>query len=87
MIQYIQMETNKRKKGNELFKNVIKRLEDKAPEGNREFAEITYDELKDALDEIAKDLVYNYLIFEKEVSFDIFLSNLKIYLYIIKNRL
>lgn len=81
------MNTNKDKKKNILLEGFIKRLEDRIPEDKLALTDITYDELKDALDEIAKDLVYNYLIFEKEVSFEIFISNLIIYLNIIKNRL
>lgn len=81
------MNTIKGEKKNILLESFIKRLDNKIPGEREDLANITYDELKDALDEIGKDLVYNYLIFEKEVSFEVFLSNLKIYLNIIRNRL
>ncbi|SCG81940.1 hypothetical protein DW1_0320 [Proteiniborus sp. DW1] len=48
---------------------------------------ISEQELINALDDIGKDLVYNYLIFGKEVSFKVFVSNLEIYLNILKTRL
>ncbi|WIV13338.1 hypothetical protein [Proteiniborus sp. MB09-C3] len=70
-----------------MLKNFIKKLDDMIPEERELLTSITYEELEEALDEIGRDIVYNYLIFEKEVSFEVFLSNLKIYLSIIKNRL
>lgn len=42
--------------------------------------EITDNELIEALEETGKDIIYNYLIFKKDVPFEIFLRNLKIYL-------
>ena len=45
---------------------------------------ITDHEMKEAAEETAKDLVYNYLIFEKDVSFEIFIRNLTIYLNLVK---
>lgn len=42
--------------------------------------EITDNELIEAIEETGKDIVYNYLIFKKDVPFEVFLRNLKIYL-------
>lgn len=81
------MSTHKRKTENIMLKNFIKKLDDMIPEERELLTTITYEELEEALDEISRDIVYNYLIFEKEVSFEVFLSNLKTYLSIIKNRI
>lgn len=37
-------------------------------------------ELKEALDEIGRDLIYNYFIFKKDVTYKDFIENLKLYL-------
>ncbi len=81
------MNTQKKKTENVMLRSFIRKLDDLISEEDEALTNITYEELKEALEEIGKDLVYNYLIFEKEVSFEVFLSNLKIYLNIIKNRL
>lgn len=41
---------------------------------------VTGEELKVALEDIGRDLVYNYLIFGQDVSYDLFINNLKTYL-------
>ncbi|WP_265450690.1 hypothetical protein [Clostridium sp. cpc1] len=43
---------------------------------------VTDEELKIALDQIGRDLVYNYLLFGQDVTVDIFIKNLKRYLYL-----
>lgn len=72
---------------NIMLNKFIEILKDTFPEDSYSLNDISEQELKAALDDIGKDLVYNYLIFGKEVSFKIFSSNLKIYLNILKTRL
>ncbi|MCB5560467.1 hypothetical protein FYJ27_09605 [Anaerosalibacter bizertensis] len=43
---------------------------------------VTDEELKIALDQIGRDLVYNYLLFGQDVTVDMFIENLKRYLYL-----
>ncbi|HHV26997.1 hypothetical protein [Anaerosalibacter bizertensis] len=43
---------------------------------------VTDEELKIALDQIGRDLVYNYLLFGQDVTMDMFIENLKRYLYL-----
>lgn len=43
---------------------------------------VTDEELKIALDQIERDLVYNYLLFGQDVTVDMFIENLKRYLYL-----
>ncbi len=45
---------------------------------------VTDRELKIALEQLGRDLVYNYLVFGKDVTFEIFLENLRIYLKMIE---
>lgn len=42
--------------------------------------EVTDRELGIALEQLGRDLVYNYLVFGKDATFEIFLQNLSIYL-------
>lgn len=44
---------------------------------------VTGEELKVALEDIGRDLVYNYLIFGQDVSYNLFIDNLKTYLKIV----
>ncbi|MTI49067.1 hypothetical protein [Sporosalibacterium faouarense] len=44
--------------------------------------DISEKDLVEALEDTGRDIIYNYLIFEKDVSFEIFCRNLKIYLNI-----
>lgn len=45
---------------------------------------ITEEKLEDVLNQLGRDLIYNYFIFGKDVTFEIFLENLKICLNIVK---
>ncbi len=40
--------------------------------------------LKDILDQLGKDLIYNFFVFGKDVTFETFLNNFNIYLEIIR---
>lgn len=44
--------------------------------------DITDVELSTALEQLGRDLVFNYLVFGKDVTFEIFVENLSIYLNI-----
>ncbi len=46
--------------------------------------DITDIELSRALEELGRDLVFNYLVFGKDVTFEIFVENLSTYLDIAK---
>lgn len=59
---------------------MINEFKDFVKEGLDSNVEITDNELIEAIEETGKDIVYNYLIFRKDVPFEIFLRNLKIYL-------
>lgn len=41
---------------------------------------VTDEKLREALEQIGRDLVYNFFVFGKDVTFDIFLNNLNVYL-------
>ena len=58
----------------EMFKNFLSKKIDL--EG------VTNEELKTALDQIGRDLVYNYLLFGQDVTVDTFVENLERYLYL-----
>ncbi|MBW4829098.1 MAG: hypothetical protein KZY61_08585 [Clostridiaceae bacterium] len=58
----------------EIFKNFLSQ--------EMELEGVTDEELKIALDQIGRDLVYNYLLFGQDVTVDIFIKNLKRYLYL-----
>lgn len=58
----------------EIFKNFLSKEVDL--EG------VTDEELKIALDQIGRDLVYNYLLFGQDVTVAMFIENLKRYLYL-----
>ncbi|WP_069650394.1 hypothetical protein [Caloranaerobacter ferrireducens] len=49
-----------------------------------ERVKITDQDLKEAVEEIGKDILYNYLIFGKDVTFELFLRNLQIYILGVK---
>lgn len=59
-----------------MIKHIKETLEEKI--GHK--LKVTEEELKEMLDEIGKDIVYNYLVFKKDATYDIFCDNLKIYL-------
>ena len=68
-----------------MLENFMYVILEKLTEENGQATEISYSDLKEALDEIGKDLIYNYFIFKKGVSFETFLNNLKVYLEIMDN--
>ncbi len=63
---------------------MIDEFKDYVKQGLNDNFEITDNELIEALEETAKDIIYNYLIFKKDVPFEVFFRNLKIYLKITK---
>lgn len=44
--------------------------------------EVTEEKLKEALEQLGRDLVYNFFVFGKDVAFEVFLDNLNVYLNI-----
>lgn len=46
--------------------------------------EVTDRQLSGALEQLGRDLIYNYLVYGKDATFEIFIENLSIYLNITK---
>lgn len=46
--------------------------------------DVTEEEMSQALEQIGRDLVYNYLLYKKDVTYEIFIDNLFIYLNLLK---
>jgi hypothetical protein len=44
--------------------------------------QITDEELEEAMEQIGRDLVFNYLVFKKDVTYKVFIENLSTYLYL-----
>ncbi|MGF7057859.1 hypothetical protein [Brassicibacter mesophilus] len=79
------MNTKQGKSGNIMLEHFMYSIQEKLKEENEQAIKISYNDLKEALDEVGKDLIYNYFIFEKGVSFETFIHNLKVYLGIMDN--
>ncbi|KGG80941.1 hypothetical protein [Caloranaerobacter azorensis] len=63
----------------------LKMLVEKTLEQNwGESIKITDQDFKEAVEEIGKDVLYNYLVFGKDVPFELFLRNLQIYILGVK---